>query len=433
MTFIEIVELTTDAADAALPPLHLVEQRFAVPPAVDPPVEIHRQWGDICSRIDLPEGAAVAVAVGSRGIRGLPVIVRAVVAHLRDQGYRPFIVPAMGSHGNATADGQQGVLADLGITEAAVGAAVHSSLDVVSLGEADGLPLYMDRIAAEADGVVLVNRVKQHTDFVGRFESGLMKMLVIGLGNHVGAASCHREALTRGLGDIIETVGHALLRKTRVLFGVAIVENQRHETCELRLISAARWGLVEPDMLDRARSLLPRLPLDDIDVLLVDEMGKDVSGAGMDPNVTARSAGCWVARRESPRITRTVVRMLTPAAEGNASGLGSVDIAPRRLIDQVDMAATATNALTSCAPEDCKLPLTVATDRDALLAALATLRPHTVDDLRLVHIRNTLALERLEVSPGCLPRLRRDAELAVARESTPLAFDEEGALLSRLS
>lgn len=432
MTVIEVVELPAALAATRFPPLHMVEQRFRVPPAVDPTREIERQWAEAWSATGVPSGGAVAVAVGSRGIRGLPSIVATVVRCLRQHGCRPFIVPAMGSHGNATAEGQLSVLADLGVTESTVQAPVRSSLDVVSLGEAEGLPLYMDRLAAEADSIVLINRVKPHTDFVGRFESGLMKMLVIGLGNHVGASACHQQALTRGLADVIETVGTALLRTGRVALGIAVVENQHHEACEVRLLPATHWKTVEPRLLERARALLPRLPLDDIDVLLVDEMGKDVSGAGMDPNVTARSVGSWVAKRERPRIARIVVRSLTPAAEGNATGLGSVDVAPRRLIDQVDMAATATNALTSCAPEDCKLPLTVATDRDALVAALATLRPHTVDDLRLVHIRNTLALERLEVSPGCLPHLRTDIDLIVSPDPLPLAFDGEGALISRL-
>ena len=433
MTVIELCTLPSGLEGMALPPMHLVEQRFRVPEPVDPAKEIGRQWDAAWSGVDLPPGASVAVGVGSRGIDGLVEIVGDVVARLKREGCEPFIVPAMGSHGNATAAGEQAVLAELGITEASAGAPIRASLDVVVLGEADGLPLFLDRFAAEADGIVLINRVKPHTDFVGRVESGLLKMLAIGLGNESGATSSHRHALTRGLADVVWTAGRGLLERANVVLGIALVENQQHRTSAVRLLPAKRWEHDEPQLLEQARALLPRLPLDDIDVLLVDEMGKDVSGAGMDPNVTGRSVGCWTVARETPRITRIVVRGLTPATEGNACGLGTVDVAPRRLVDAIDLAATVTNALASCAPEDGKLPVTFATDREALTAALATLRPFTPEDLRLVHIRNTLAMERLEMSPGCVPHLHEHADLTVTPEPAPFAFDGDGALLSRLS
>lgn len=433
MTDIELCRPPAGWESMPLPPMHLVEQRFAVPPPVDAAAEVERQWEAAWSGEELPPGASVAVGVGSRGIDGLADVVRAVVARLRHAGCEPFIVSAMGSHGNATAAGQAAVLAERGVTAATVGAPVRASVDVVSLGDAGGLPLFIDKTAAEADGIVLVNRVKPHTDFVGRVESGLMKMLVIGLGNEAGATACHRHALERGLADVVTTVGNALLERAPVLLGVALVENQLHRTCAVRTLPATTWDEVEPALLEYARTLLPRLPIDDFDVLLVDEMGKDVSGAGMDPNVTGRTTGCWAERGVSTRVTRIVACSLTAATEGNACGLGSVDFASRRLVEQVDLAASATNALASCAPEDGKLPLTLANDHQALAAALVTLRPHTLDDLRLVHIRNTLAVERLEVSPGCLAHLHTGVELDVAPEPTPLVFDDEGALLSRLA
>ena len=431
MTSIELCRLPSEAARIALPPVHVVEQRFTVPAAVDAAAEVRRQWDAAWRGAGLPAGASVAVGVGSRGIAGLAEVVKAVVAQLRAAGCRPFIVPAMGSHGGATAEGQRAVLAERGITEASVGAPVRAGMEVVDLGRVADLPLVMDRLAAGADAIVLINRVKPHTDFVGPHESGLMKMLVIGLGNEVGATSCHRHALTRGLADIVTTAARALLERTTVVLGVAIVENQRHEACAVRVVPAAEWDQTESCLLEQARTLLPRLPLDDIDVLLVDEMGKDVSGAGMDPNVIGRSVGCWTTAREAPRITRIVVRSLTPGTEGNACGLGIVDVAPRRLTDAVDLVATAANALASCAPEDGKLPLTFASDREALAAALATLRPFTTDDLRLVHIRNTLAMERLEMSPGCLPHLGSAGEVVV-HDPAPLVFDADGGLVSRL-
>jgi len=426
-------ELCTAAGAAlSLPPMHLVEQRFAVPPAVDGVREVERQWDRAWSGVRLPRGASIAVGVGSRGIDGLTPIVRAVVGRLRDSGCRPFVVPAMGSHGGATAEGQLAVLAERGINEASVGASVRATLDVVELGRSDGLPLLMDRLAAEADGVVLVNRVKPHTDFVGRFESGLMKMLVVGLGKDAGATIYHRHGLERGLDQVIAGVGPELLTRAKVVLGVALIENQQHRLSEVHVLPAERWEHDEPGLLERARALLPRLPLDDIDVLLVDEMGKDVSGSGIDPNVTGRTVG-WSTPRQSPRISRIVVLSLTPATQGNACGLGTVDCVPRRLIDQLDFHATFANALASCAPEDGKIPLAFATDREALAAALATIRPFTPTDLRLAHIRDTLAMERLELSPGCLAHLRDDAEVVVSPKNEPLDFDAAGALRSRLS
>ncbi len=215
---------------AAMPllPMHLVEQRFKVPATVDGEGEVGRQWDAAWSRVHLPSNARVAVGVGSRGIDGLPGVVRAVVSRLRHAGCRPFVVPAMGSHGGATSEGQREVLAERGVTEASVGAPVRATLDVVDLGKVDGLPLVMDGLAAEADGIVLVNRVKPHTDFSGHFESGLMKMLVVGLGNDAGATSYHRHALERGLDVVIATVGPALLERTNVVLGVGLIENQRH-------------------------------------------------------------------------------------------------------------------------------------------------------------------------------------------------------------
>jgi hypothetical protein len=339
----------------------------------------------------------------------------------------------MGSHGGATAEGQEAVLAERGVTEASVGAPVRASVDVVELGEAHGLPLVMDRTAAEADGIVLVNRIKPHTDFVGRFESGLMKMLVIGLGNEAGATTYHRHALERGLADVVATVGSALLQRSRVLLGVALIENQRHQATSVQLLPADQWERAEPELLEHARSLIARLPLDEIDVLLVDEMGKDISGAGMDPNVTGRSTGCWTVARRSPRVTRIVVRSLTKATDGNACGLGSIDFVPRRFVEQIDLDATTANALASCAPEDGKVPLCFRNDREALAAALGTVRPFTPGDLRLVHIRNTLALSAIEVSPGCLGRLTASWPVEVSPQAVPLVFDDEGALQSRLS
>jgi hypothetical protein len=408
--------------------MHLVRQRFVVPPPVDPAREIDAQWESVASHIALSRGARVAVAVGSRGIGSLPETVRHVVARLKGQGLEPFIVPAMGSHGSATARGQTEVLAHRGIKPESVGAPVRATMEVAVLGEAEGIPLYLDRNAFEADGVVLVNRVKPHTDFVGPVESGPLKMLAIGLGKQAGAEQYHRYGLSRGLGEAILAVARALLAKVNVLFAVAIVENQDHEPMVVRLVSPETLEATEIELLTLAKSVLPRLPLDDIDLLIVDEMGKEISGAGMDPNVIGSMRGAFMTPREEPFIARILARRLSAATQGNALGLGMVSAVSRRFAAGIDLEATAMNALTSCTPEDSKLPLVFATEREAVAALLTTIRPYTDDDLRLVWIRDTMRLERLLVSRGCLGALRAAWELEVDRDERRLEFEADGYL-----
>lgn len=420
-------------AEPPLPPVRLVHQRFDVPPPIDVAAGVDREWRRSAGRLGPAEGSRIAVAVGSRGIDGLADAVRAVVTRLRAAGCEPFVVPAMGSHGGGTAEGQRAVLAGLGISPDTTGAPIRATMDVVPLGDADGVPLYLDRYAWEADGIVLINRIKPHTDFAGPMGSGLLKMACIGLGNKEGADQCHRAGVARDLGEIVRLVGGETLRRAHILFGLAIVENQEHRVCDVRLLPAGEIESGELALQATARSLLPGLPLDDIDLLIVDEMGKDISGAGLDPNVIGRSLGPWQVRRERPRIARIFVRELTPASEGNACGLGFVDAATPRLLGSVDLEVTAVNAITACFPEDVRLPLTLATEREAIAAALATIRPFTLDDLRLVHIRNTLMLERLVVSEGCLPLLAGRDDMVVAPDVLRLGFDDRGELRSPLS
>lgn len=421
------------AGELTLPPVHIVHQRFDVPPPVDLAAEVASEWARIAGGITLPRGARVAIGVGSRGIDGLATVVRALAEVLLSAGFDPFVVPAMGSHGGATVPGQVAVLAHLGVSPETVGVKVEATMEVVSLGEVDGMPVCCDRLAAESDGIVVVNRVKPHTDFAGPMGSGLLKMLSIGLGNAEGADRLHREGVARDLGEVVQRTGVAVLERAPVLFGVAILENQRHRACQLRIIPAADIEAEEIALQEVARGLLPGLPLDDIDLLIVDEMGKDISGAGLDPNVIGRSLGPWQVRRERPRITRIFVRDLTAASEGNACGLGFLDVTTPRLIDKVDLEVTAVNAITACFPEDVRLPLTVPTDRDAVSAMLSTLRPFTEDDLRLVHIRNTLAMETLVVSEGCLSALRGRSGVVLEPHRLALGFDAEGGLLSPLA
>ncbi len=419
--------------DLDLPRVRRVHQMFTVPPPVDAGAEVVREWQRLGRRLNPPAGGRVAVAVGSRGVDGLLPAVRAVVGELRSAGCEPFIVPAMGSHGGATAVGQAEVLAGLGITSEAVGAPIRATMDVVPMGAVGDIPLCLDRLAADSDGIVLVNRVKPHTDFAGPMGSGLMKMLCVGLGNQEGADRLHRAGVVRDLGEIVREAAVALLQRVPVLFGVAILENQQHRACEVRLLPGPEIESEELVLQGVARGLLPGLPLDDIDLLIIDEMGKDISGAGLDPNVIGRSLGPWQVKRERPRITRIFVRDLTSASEGNACGLGFIDVTTPQLIEKVDLDVTAVNAITACFPEDMRLPLTVPNDRDAIGAMLDTLRPFTAEDLRLVHIKSTLAVEHLVVSEGCLPALQDRPDVVVEEEPRLLSFDEDARLVSPLS
>ena len=327
----------------------------------------------------------------------------------------------MGSHGGATAAGQIEVLAHLGVTEAAVGAPVRATMEVVSLGEVEGIPLCLDRFAWEADGIVLVNRVKPHTDFVGPIESGLMKQLVIGLGKAIGADAYHRLGVERGLAEIVPAAARALLDRVNVVLGVGLVENEDHRPAVLRVVAPEELEEAESALLEVARRHLPGLPLDDIDLLILDEMGKDVSGAGLDPNVTGRDVISWATRRERPRIMRIFVRGLTTASEGNATGVGKADAVSVRLIDRMDAAATTVNGLTSCAPDDVRVPLVFARDRDAVFAMLQTIRQTTPDDraYRLceehARCRRALGVARLPWSPaGTAGSARRAGSAAPA-------------------
>jgi hypothetical protein len=419
-----------EGSPVRLPSMREVRQTFRGLPAADAAALLAQQWASVDDRVGaLPNGAAIAVAVGSRGIADIVPVVRAVVDHLKAAGCRPFIVPAMGSHGGATAEGQVEVLRTLGVTEEAMRAPVRATMEVVSPGDADGHPLYLDSLAWEADGIVLVNRVKPHTDFVGPVESGLMKMLVIGLGKQVGADYYHRLGVVRGLEVTIPAAARALLERTRVLFGVAIVENEEHQTALVRVVPAEAIEATEIELLKVARAHLPGLPVDDIDLLIVDEMGKEISGAGLDPNVIGRSSAAWSPKRERPRVSRIFVAELTAASEGNAAGLGVVDAVSASFLDRIDIAATAVNAFTSCCPEDARIPAVFRTARDAVLSLLTTVRPSVPEDLRIVYIRNTMALDPIWVSVGCLDQID-ESKAAVSPAARELKFDRAGRLVS---
>jgi hypothetical protein len=372
-------------------------------------------------------GDEVAVAVGSRGITNLPTIVRTLVSALRERGARPFLVPAMGSHGGGSADGQRRVLEGYGLGEEALGVPIRAGMETTLLGEtADGIPIHIDRIAAEAPHLVIVNRVKPHTSFAGQIESGLLKMLMIGLGNHVGATVYHRAIVTHTFDRIVRSVGSIVLDRSNVRFGLAILEDAADQTALIEAVAPQDFERRERELLEQARRWMPRLPLDRIDLLIVDEMGKDVSGQGMDTNVTGRKA---VRAAGMPEVTRLFVRALTSGSHGNAHGIGQADFATTRLVEAIDRRVTAINSITAVNPARARIPIHFDTDREAIDAALSTIGLVAPEAARIVRIRNTLKLEVVEVSEPCLAEIAQRRDLEVLRGPYPFAFDTRGDLV----
>jgi hypothetical protein len=375
-------------------------------------------------------GARIAITAGSRGIANGDGILRGLVQFIKEKSANPFLVPTMGSHGGGTAEGQREILASLNVTEESIGAPIISSMDVVEIGtSAFGFPVFVDAHAAEADGIVVVNRIKPHTEFEGPIESGLMKMLAIGMGKHRGCFEVHKQTVRHGYRDVIPEIGGMILDKLPVLFGVGIVENIYDETGIIKAIPAARFYDEEKALLAQAKKLMARLPFDEADVLILDEMGKNISGTGMDTNVIGRIMFIGEREPESPRISRIVVLDLTEESHGNAVGVGLADYTTRRLADRFDPSATATNAITAMTPEKGRLPIVLETDQAAVDAALNTIGAVRPGEARLLHIKNTLEIGELDVSEAYMGVVEDRADLKVVEDLGPLSFDGRGELM----
>lgn len=364
-------------------------------------------------------GMSVAVAVGSRGIACYTEVVKATVEALRQIGAEPFLVPAMGSHGGGTAEGQRQVLKSYGM--AGLGAAIRSSLETVLLGQTEeGLPVHWDTHAAQADAVIPINRVKAHTAFRGAYESGLFKILALGLGKPAGAALIH----AAGIEWAMPAAARFLLARMPIPFGIAIVENGHHRPARIAVLPGESIEAEEPGLLALAKQLQPRIPFDNLDLLIIQRMGKDISGTGMDTNVV----GMW-RRNGGPRqpdYRAIAVLELTPASHGNATGIGMADLIPQRLADQVDWPATYTNCLTSGNFAGAKQPLTLPTDQAVITAALAGIDPVQA---RVVYVPSTLELEQIWVSPPLLAEVNASPFLTAFGPSCPLLFAADGELM----
>jgi len=403
-----------------------VRQDFPRPRVEDVGEALREQCerGEIRTRIEA--GMQVAITAGSRGISGIDNVLRALVQILKVAGARPFVVPAMGSHGGATAEGQVDILKSLGVTEESVGAEIRSSMEVVELGETEsGVPVYMDRIASQADGIVIVGRIKQHTDFRSRLESGLLKMSSIGLGKHAQALALHAHGV-KGIKDYMVEAGTKVFESGLVLFGVGIVENAYEETAIIEAIPPERVVEREEELLEESARLMPRLPVSEMDVLFVDELGKNFSGTGMDTNVVGRFRILGVEEPESPEAKYLIVSDVSEASHGNALGVGLADFTTRRLFEKVDYEAMNQNVLTSTFPERAKIPMVMNNDREALSAAIRCNWGVEPENTRFLRIPNTLHLRFAYLSENLLDEALANGNVEVVEEAAEMEFDEDG-------
>ena len=412
----------------SFPPIAKVRRTFDQPEVADVPGEVVRAVRSSGLAGRAPAGGSIAITVGSRGIAGLPVIVRATVDAVRSLGFRPFVVAAMGSHGGGTAEGQRALLAELGVTEQTAGCPVRCEMDTVVLGtNAFGLPIHFDRNAFEADGIVLLNRIKPHTSFSGRYESGLLKMLAIGLGKREGAAQVHKLGLP-GLVKMLPEVGESLLKRTPVALGLAILENAADHVARVVAVEPEDILEVEPSLLAEARALMPGLPFRELDVLVVGELGKNFSGTGMDPNVIGRLRVETTRDHPSPVITRLAVLDVSEESCGNALGVGFADLTTERFVRAIDPTPMRVNSFTSNFLARARIPLALPDDRAVVAACLDTCWRIDPAEARMALIPNTLELTTLWVTRPLADEVEAHPELSFETDFLPIPFDARGRL-----
>ncbi len=417
---------------STFPKVFRIRQKFARPRVADIAQEVHSQLAglEICRHVQ--PGQSVAITAGSRGIANIAVILRAAAEHFRSLGAEPFLAPAMGSHGGGTAEGQRQVLESYDITEATVGCPIRASMETTIVGRApQGFPLHIDRHAFEAHHVLVCGRVKPHTLFAGDFQSGLLEMLLIGLGKQTGANIYHRAFEDYGFDPIVRSVAREVLQKCRVVAGLAIVENAYDETALIEAVEPSQFEAREPQLLALSREWMARLPFDAADVLLIDRMGKNISGVGFDPNVVGRKFNDHQAvAGEAPKVKRICVRSLTPESHGNAIGLGVAEFCRTQLLRDMDPRATRLNSLTSGHIAAGMTPLDYQTDREMLQAALGTVGLVEPQNARLLWIADTLDLAEVECSAAYLEEAQGRDDLEITSEPRELQFDAEGNLTS---
>jgi Lactate racemase N-terminal domain len=413
----------------SFPNMMRIRQQLVAPTLGDvrAAVRVELQRLNLASRVQA--GQVIAIPAGSRGISNIVTILDTVVQEMKALGLSPFILPAMGSHGGATAEGQHEVLATYGITEERLGVPIRATMDVVEVGRTPrGMPVLVDKIAAEADWVAVINRVKPHTEFSGEIESGLLKMLAIGFGNHRGALNTHQYAVKYSYRVAIPEIGTALLNRLPVLFGLGILENAHDHTAKVVAIPPEHFMAEEKSLLQEARVLMARLPVDFAHLLIVDEMGKDISGSGMDTNVIGRVMVIGEPEPETPKILRIYVRDLSEKTYGNAIGIGLADFCSQRLAAKIDPLPTQINCITAMTPEKARLPIALPSDREAMATALTTVGPIEPWEARVIRIKNTLEMEELQVSEALMDELKGRSDITPLGALEEMTFDSAGNL-----
>ena len=410
-----------------LPRMVKIGQQFKSDEVKDVPATLRAKLTESGQLDRIKSGMHIAIAVGSRGVDQIQALVRTTVEELQKRGAVPFIVPAMGSHGGATDEGQADVLAHLGITEKAMGCPIVSSMEVVEISRLPiGLPVYVDKNAYQSDGIILINRIKPHTAFRGANESGLVKMIAIGLGKQKGAETCHAYGF-RHMAAHVPAMARETMAKTRILFGIGTIENAYDHVAKIIVVGPDQLIETDRKLLVEAKAAMPGIGFSPIDVLIIDEIGKDISGDGMDPNITGRYPTPYPTG--GPEVSKMVVLDLTEKTDGNANGVGTADFTTRHLVDQIDFKAMYANGLTSTVVGPTAIPMTLDCDLDAIRAAIKTSNALNLCKVRMVRIKNTLQLREILISESMLEEARSMPNVTILSEAFDLKFDEQGNLV----
>lgn len=410
-----------------IPPMARVNQLFDDNEVSDIEGEMQRVLSRPEFKSSIKPGMRIAITAGSRGISNIASITREVVSFIKAQGGVPFLIPAMGSHGGATAKGQKELLESYGISEDYVGAPIHSTMEVVKICELEnGTPVYIDRYASEADGIVVINRIKAHTNFRANYESGILKMMAVGLGKQYGANILH-SGDPRKMGERVYEFGMTILKHSPILFAVGIIENAYDKTYQIAGLAPEEIEKEEPVLLEKSKSLMPKILFENLDVLIVDQVGKNISGTGMDPNIT-HTFFSETGIDTSARAQRIIVLDLSEETHGAASGLGLADATTRRAFDKIDINKSYPNSLTVGMMESPRIPMVLDSDRYAIQAGIKTATGADKDRLRVVRIKDTLHLREIQISESLMEEAMSNPQVEIIENPKPMAFDEEGNL-----
>ncbi len=410
-----------------LPKMYHIKQHFDKPVIKDIPGVIKKEFGKIKLNRKIRDGQSVAITAGSRGIKDIDIILKSVIDEIKVLGAIPFIFPAMGSHGGATAEGQKDILANYGITEELMGCEIKSTMEVVQIGTTkENIPVYIDKFAIEADHIVIVNRIKVHTKFSGEIESGLLKMCLIGVGKHEGAKTYHRAEEKYPWMKVLESVSTIIFQKAPITLGLAILQNAYEDISKLIAINPEDFFKKEPSLLIESQNLMGKLPFPDVDLLIIDKMGKEMSGTGMDVNITGRKEGM------PKNISKVFIRDLTKKTEGNAQGIGLADFTTKKLVDKIDFNKTYTNSQTACRTDTCKIPMTLENDFEVLRIASDMENITIPESFKIIWIKNTLELKEILVSESYLSRIEKRNDLEIIDNPIKIKFDNDGNLLDIL-